>query len=142
MTAFVVDASVAVKWFLPELHHQAARRLLSEGFDLAAPDLIRAEVGNVLWKVHRRGEISAGTATGILRDFGEKFPLGIRSSQPLMETAWEIAKKFDRSFYDGLYVALATRTNRPLATADRKLYNALADTELGSIMLWVEDLEK
>ena len=37
---FVVDASVAIKWFVPEIHAEAARRLLREGITLLAPDLI------------------------------------------------------------------------------------------------------
>jgi predicted nucleic acid-binding protein len=48
LTGFVVDASVALKWFLPEVHSDAAARLLREGYRLHAPDLIRAEFGNVL----------------------------------------------------------------------------------------------
>ena len=48
----VVDSSVAIKWFLPEPNADAALRLL-DGYrrgDLSflAPDLIHAEVGNIL----------------------------------------------------------------------------------------------
>ena len=49
----VVDASVAAKWFLPELHKDKAEELLrdflDEKLDLIAPDLIISEVGNILW---------------------------------------------------------------------------------------------
>ena len=51
---FVVDASVAIKWFVPEIHAEAARRLLREGITLLAPDLIWAEVANALWRMRRR----------------------------------------------------------------------------------------
>jgi len=40
-TKFVVDASVAMKWFIPEVHSAAAERLLHSRFDVSAPDLIR-----------------------------------------------------------------------------------------------------
>jgi predicted nucleic acid-binding protein len=139
---FVVDASVAIKWFVPEVHHEAARRLLREGFELLSPDLIRPEVGNVLWKKWRRGELSAGEAVAILRDFG-RFPLRIRSSESLMEGAWTVAQRFGRSFYDGLYVALAVETESSLVTADLRLYNALCDDALADALadnlLWVEE---
>lgn len=138
MRRFVVDASVAIKWFVPEVHHEAARRLLREGFELLSPDLVRPEVGNVLWKKWRRGELSAGEAVAILRDFG-RFPLRIRTSEPLMEGAWAVAERFGRSFYDGLYVALAVETGSSLVTADSRLYNALRDDALADNLLWVED---
>ena len=142
MRRFVVDASVVIKWFVPEVHHEAARRLLREGFELLSPDLVRAEVGNVLWKKWRRGELSAGEAVAVLRDFG-RFPLRIRSSEPLMEGAWTVAQRFGRSFYDGLYVALAVETESSLVTADLRLYNALRDDALADALadnlLWVEE---
>jgi len=139
---FVVDASVAIKWFVPEVHHEAARRLLREGFELLSPDLVRAEVGNVLWKKWRRGELSAGEAVAILRDFG-RFPLRIRTSASLVEGTWTVAERFGRSFYDGLYVALAVETESSLVTADLRLYNALRDDALADALadnlLWVEE---
>lgn len=138
MRRFVVDASVAIKWFVPEVHHEAARRLLREGFELLSPDLVRAEVGNVLWKKWRRGELSAGEAVAVLRDFG-RFPLRIRTSEPLMEGAWAVAERFGRSFYDGLYVALAVETESSLVTADSRLYNALREDALAENLLWVEE---
>lgn len=50
MKAIVVDASVAIKWFIPEIHATAAGRLLEKNLKLLAPDLIFAEIGNILWK--------------------------------------------------------------------------------------------
>jgi predicted nucleic acid-binding protein len=43
MSVFVVDASVVVKWFVPEVYSEAAKRLLSEANDYFAPDLLFAE---------------------------------------------------------------------------------------------------
>jgi hypothetical protein len=51
-----VDASVAVKWLLPEVHSDAALRILEHHRPLLVPDLLFAEVGNVLWKRVRRRE--------------------------------------------------------------------------------------
>jgi predicted nucleic acid-binding protein len=42
----VVDASVAVKWYVPELDSQRAHLILAGGHRLIAPDLLLAEVGN------------------------------------------------------------------------------------------------
>ena len=44
----VIDASVAVKWVVPELVSERAERLLDHG--LVAPDLLFAECANLLWE--------------------------------------------------------------------------------------------
>ena len=44
---WVVDASVAAKWLVPEADSPLAEALLDD--DLLAPDLLFAEVGNILW---------------------------------------------------------------------------------------------
>jgi len=138
LTRYVVDASVVVKWFVPEIHAEAARNLLREGFALSSPDLVRAEVGNVLWKKWRRDQLSSEVVEEVLRDL-ESFALEIETSGPLLGTAWDVAQRFDRSFYDGLYVALAVRAGCPLVTADRRLYNSLRG-DLSERLVWVEDL--
>src|SRR5688500_4615632 len=43
----VVDASVAVKWYVPEPDNQRAFTILSSGSRLLAPDLLISEVGNI-----------------------------------------------------------------------------------------------
>lgn len=139
MSRWVVDASVAVKWFLPEVHSESVDRLLREAYQLLAPDLIWAEFGNVLWKKWRRKEIEAEVAQGILRDF-LRFPLDVHGSEPLLQLAWAIAAEFERTVYDSLYLALAQSTGCPLVTADRKLYNALKPTRFAPQLLWVEDI--
>jgi len=140
LTRFVVDASVVVKWFVPEVHAGAARNLLREDFALSAPDLVRAEVGNVLWKKWRRDQLSSEVVEGVLRDL-RSFTLEIETSEPLMGAAWDVARLYDRSFYDGLYVALAERTGCPLVTADRRLYNSLQGGDLAERLMWVEELD-
>ncbi|MGH8580357.1 MAG: type II toxin-antitoxin system VapC family toxin [Gammaproteobacteria bacterium] len=139
MTRFVVDTSVAVKWFLPEVHSESASRLLQQDHQILAPDLIWAEFGNVLWKKWRRKEIDADVAEGIVRDF-RRFPLEIHASERLLQLAWAIATEFKHSVYDCLYLALAQRTGGILVTADRKFHNALKITRLDRALLWIEDL--
>ncbi|MGH8656598.1 MAG: type II toxin-antitoxin system VapC family toxin [Gammaproteobacteria bacterium] len=135
----MIDTSVAVKWFLPEVHSQSASRLLHQDHQILAPDLIWAEFGNVLWKKWRRKEIDADVAEGILRDF-RRFPLEIHGSERLLQLAWAIATEFKRTVYDCLYLALAQRTGGILVTADSKFHNALKITRLDRALLWIEDL--
>jgi predicted nucleic acid-binding protein len=128
MKTVVVDASVAVKWFLPEEGSEQAESLLGGKFRLIAPDLLWTEVANVLWKIARRGSMTADEAQQMLRD-ASAMPIEIAESLPLLPEALRIATAADRSVYDSLYVALAAREKASMVTADRKLVNALADTE-------------
>jgi len=135
----VVDASVAIKWFVPEIHAQAARRLLREGVALLAPDLIWAEVANALWRKWRNKELAAEDVEGILNDF-RRYPLRICSGESLYDVAWPVARGSGRTFYDSFYLALAMSNGCPLVTADLRFYNAVKDTSWGQSCLWVEDV--
>lgn len=46
----VVDASIAIKWFVTERSADGSRRLLAHGIGWYAPDLILSETANVIWK--------------------------------------------------------------------------------------------
>jgi predicted nucleic acid-binding protein len=64
----VVDASVVLKWFLPEPDSAAAdfllEKFLNDEVELVAPDLILVEAASALWKrVVVRKELSADEAT-------------------------------------------------------------------------------
>jgi hypothetical protein len=54
--SFVVDASVAIKWFVDEPDSAQAAVLLRHS--LAAPDLLAPECANILWKKVTRAELS------------------------------------------------------------------------------------
>ena len=48
MSGYVVDASVAIKWFLPEIHSEAALRVKWLRQRLHVPAFLSLELGNVL----------------------------------------------------------------------------------------------
>jgi len=54
MDKIVVDSSVAIKWFVPEPLSDESRRVLdgyqAGAFTLLAPDLLAAEIGNIVWE--------------------------------------------------------------------------------------------
>lgn len=139
MNAFVVDASVVVKWFLPEVHHDAARRLHHSDADLHAPDFMVLEVTNVLCKRMRRGELPAQAGDAIL-NLLRVAPVQLESWQFLLNEAYDIAKQTGRSLYDCLYLALAKVLDAAFVTADRKLYEALHRSSPGVAVRWVEEL--
>ncbi|HEX3582063.1 MAG TPA: type II toxin-antitoxin system VapC family toxin, partial [Thermoanaerobaculia bacterium] len=125
MKKVVVDASVAAKWFVPEIHSAAADRLLDPSIVLCAPDLIVAEMGNIFWKKARRGEITDAEAREALRAFAA-IPIEIRASSALLLPAFEIAAALDRSVYDSLYLALAIGEGCVMVTADARFHSVLA----------------
>jgi predicted nucleic acid-binding protein len=138
MKRFVVDASVAMKWFIPEIHSPAAARLLEEQLHLCAPDLLVPELGNTLWKKMRRQEVSRSEAAEIVRAI-EIMPLEIFPSLPLLDGAFEIATSLNRTVYDSFYLALAVAQNCPLVTADSRLHAAARSSPLAPHVAWVED---
>ena len=138
MTRLIVDASVAIKWVVPEEHSEEAYSLLAEGRDLRSPDLLWAESGNILWKKWRRKELTSQEVGELLTEL-RRYPLRILPAEPLCDLAWEVAQRFDRSFYDSLYLALAVSDSCPFVTADRRLYNALR-TAPDFDLIWIGDV--
>lgn len=124
MKTVVVDASVAAKWFLPEPDAAAAVRLLDGRRRLVAPDLMRAEVGNIFWKLCTRNLLAADEAAEMLDHF-LSMPLEIHDSAFLLPAALEIAVATRRTVYDSLYLALAVELGATVVTADRRWANAL-----------------
>jgi predicted nucleic acid-binding protein len=133
----LVDASVAVKWYLPEPGERAAMRVLAEGIagsrELLAPDWIVAEVANALRKKVKREECGELEAQVILEAFETDTPELIESV-PLVPRALELALRLDESVYDCLYVAAAIESEAALVTADARLARAargvVAEVEL------------
>jgi len=68
MKKFVVDASVAVKWFVPEIQSAAAERLLDPEIVLSAPDLILSELGNTPTLLARAQAAMRGATSSRLTD--------------------------------------------------------------------------
>ncbi|HLL77695.1 MAG TPA: type II toxin-antitoxin system VapC family toxin [Pyrinomonadaceae bacterium] len=103
MTAFVVDASVALKWFIPEIHEAEAKRFLDPGNTLYAPDLLPSEFGNILWKKVRRAEITEGEAERIAMEM-RSAPVTLVSSLDLLPNALHTAIATGRTVYDSMYL--------------------------------------
>jgi predicted nucleic acid-binding protein len=132
VSVFVVDASVAGKWFLPAKNEpltEDALRLFRRYADgevrFVVPDLFWPELGNLLWKAVRQRRITSAAAEAGLASLQE-CSLPTVSSVTLLEVAFRLATAFDRTVYDCLYVALALHSKGQLITADERLANALA----------------
>lgn len=115
----VVDASVAAKWVVPEPDSALAQALLDEA--LIVPDLLFAEVGNILWKKQTRGELSTDAAQLGVR-WLLQVPLQVHDSASLLVDGLALALRLGHPAYDCLYLALARQTGAALVTADRRLH--------------------
>jgi predicted nucleic acid-binding protein len=132
VNTFVVDASVAAKWFLPSVNEtlvdEAVQLLTDYAEDkvrFIVPDIFWAEFGNILWKAVRQGRWLRNTAESAVSSLREQ-RLPTTPSKDLLTEALNIALTFDRTVYDSLYVALAWTRGSELITADERLANALA----------------
>src|SRR5256885_7693925 len=125
----VLDANVLVKWYVAEAEMaDEAEYLTDERFKIQAPDLIIAEFGNILWKKHRRGELSREQVKKIIKESGLENELTLYSNEPLLEKAVEFAMETGQTVYDCLYLALAMTLDIPLVTADRRFFNGIVTT--------------
>ncbi len=121
----VVDASVAVKWFVEEPLWEEARRLVERREALYAPDLLFAEVANTAWKMAWRNEIDRDQALAMVAGVGDPFARVFPSSL-LRERALHIALALEYPVHDCLYLACAEAAETVLVTADARLCAALA----------------
>jgi predicted nucleic acid-binding protein len=140
LSKFVVDANVAIKWVIPEIHTETALRLLDdEETTLLVPDFFFPEIGNILWKRVRRGEATLEEARETLNELS-RTNLQICPSFPLMAMALEVAVRAEQAVYDCIYLVLAVTNECQMVTADERFYNALSTDVLFSHLCWIENL--
>lgn len=87
MSLFVVDASVGIKWFVPELLSPEAVVFRNAGHDLHVPAFLDVEITNIVWKKLQRGELTHQDADDIVRQLAtlpvtRHFESSILSSGP------------------------------------------------------------
>jgi predicted nucleic acid-binding protein len=120
----VVDASVALKWVLPEADSEIALGLVGRQ-RLIAPDLLAVEAGNALWLRVRRRELTAIEARTALVDL-LGVPMDYVPDRPLARAALSLAADLEHPAYDCLYLALALNRAAAVVTADRRFAAAVA----------------
>ncbi len=129
--SFVVDASVAIKWFVKEELHEPALDLLDHRDLLHAPGFVVIEVANIAWKKYIKGEISRHQADYIVAAIQGYFR-SLQPSETLIERALDIALTLNHPVYDCLYIACAEQTGGLLITADARLCGAVTNTAFSS----------
>lgn len=125
----VVDASVALKWFLgDEALAPEAFSLVRDEAVLIAPDILIAEVCNAAWRLARLGRIEQAELTEIAA-IVPRFFAELVGAAVLAPGATMMARQLDHPVYDCLYVTLAETRQLRLVTADGRLLDKLRDTK-------------
>ncbi|MGO9471490.1 MAG: type II toxin-antitoxin system VapC family toxin [Isosphaeraceae bacterium] len=126
---YVLDACVAVKWFLAEPDSAKAVQLLDDFtaqiHELLAPDVFPTETANALSRAERRGLLLPPAGSQHLSDLLAFLP-ALHTSLTLLPRAYEISSQMRIGVYDCLYVALAEREGCELITADTRLVKGLS----------------
>jgi predicted nucleic acid-binding protein len=136
--AYVVDASVAVKWVLNEEFSELARALLQDSRrslrPLFAPPHMASEVSNAIYKhLVLYGDITQEEADGALTGFVSWPPVQFLAPPGLYQGAFVFARANGLpNLYDSLYVILAQLLDAEFWTDDRQLIR-----RVGSAAPWI-----
>jgi len=117
---WVVDASIAVKWFLPadkEPEADEARDIMG-ALSLRTTTLAFYEVGNALTI---KGQMEPQRVAGSLETIALVCGEAVDMTAADHEEAALLTKQHGITFYDASYVAIAKRLGRTVISADRDL---------------------
>ena len=131
---YVIDASVAVKWFCEEPRREAAleisRRAKLGTIGVYAPNLLLYEVGNVLWKGKKFNANQLQRALFSLLETNIEF---FTLERDTIETAALFTAMYDLTFYDASYAALAYKFGIPLISENPKDQGKVKEIEVKSL---------
>jgi predicted nucleic acid-binding protein len=138
VTAYVVDASVAVKWLVYEESSDIAVAFARSNNSFVTPRMIVTEVANALARKAIQGAISSEDAKQQFMKLPYFFD-EIFSVDDLVANALYNACQFRHPIYDLIYVEAARRRGIQLVTADQRLSANLANSDLATCILMLSD---
>jgi predicted nucleic acid-binding protein len=122
---FVLDANIAVKFFLLEPDSAKAIALrddfLNQIHELIAPDTLPVEVAHALTRAERKNILPQGDAMTKVADLLSMAPV-LHSHLHLLSRAVELSSQARIGVFDCLYIALAEREQCQVVTADRRMF--------------------
>jgi predicted nucleic acid-binding protein len=120
MRFVVIDASVAVKWYVNETGSEKAVSLLdNDDLLFLAPDIFLPELTNALLRQRRTGQLTDQALDKALGDVSFSAPELVPSGR-LLDRAVVVARALSHPLYDCIYLALAERWETVLVTADEE----------------------
>lgn len=121
----VVDASVAVKWFVPEQDSDKAEQLLFSREKLLAPKIMRIEVAAAITRLARTKSISPAMVGILLQDWQRSLhdeTVTLEPTQYDFHNGTQLSLDLGHPLQDCLYLAAAHRLETRLLTADNKFF--------------------
>ncbi len=137
---YVIDASVAVKWFIKEgeKDREAAlairQRHITGRAQMIVPELFLLEVPNAIKAGRRSTEEELAQALEVLADLGIQVE---GYSKEILRKTNALAWAYKLTWYDAVYVAVAESLGFPMVTADEALVRKMRGH---SIVLRLSDL--
>ncbi len=130
--ALVVDASVAIKWFVDEPGADRARSLGKRVPDWSHRTSWFRRYAALLWRKVRLGqavpELAAEATLRLSAKLIDLRPTAIPASRAMM-----LALELDHPVYDCFYLALAESEQSAMLTADRRLLARLSRSNLAAL---------
>ncbi len=124
---FVVDASVATKWFVSQIYSDIAERVQNSRRPLLAPQILFAEVADALRKHVRVGDITIGQATDALQALPSCFSEIVASAISRRHPPWKSPESSSTAPTIASILPWRGRQCK-LVTADKRFINRIART--------------
>lgn len=121
----VVDANVAVKWYVDQIDRPKALEVQAYAKGLLAPDILLAECVSAFWMHVRHTDITAEHASLAIDALPGCFD-EIVDTANLGGAALALALDLAHSPWDCFYLVLAEQRDGLLVTADQKFFDKLA----------------
>ena len=128
MSGFVLDASLTAAWFIPDpetAYALSVRSRLAAGLTAIVPSIWAVEVANTFVKSVRRGTLTEEAVEYGLQTLenlvSSSSRISVDSNLKSVRAAYALARKYQLSSYDGIYLQLAVDARLPLATLDKGL---------------------
>lgn len=132
----VIDASVAVKWVIPEPGSDWAQAILDRDDELIAPELVDIEVRSAFVRKYNAKEIDLADVQASLAQWSrivDADRLGLQPHGPLIGGAVQLSLDHAHRVPDGLYLELARQRAAGIATADQKMASIASTMAIGVV---------
>ena len=139
--SIVTDASIALKWYVrDEVDAEPAFAILLDyeqgRFRFIVPRLFYYEIVNAVHIAVRRKRITEEEGRDIIKDT-LYLQMAVSDSPEILRNTYRLARKYNISVYDAVYLSTAKENSSDFYTADRKLYEALKGKE--NSVRWIGD---
>ena len=127
MKTFVIDTSALIRLYIPDgLIPQDLERIIDSAWRtetaLLVPELVMAETGQVLLKKEKAGYLNVEEVDEIMTAILE-LPLEVVGHREIISDALTMARNYQLTVYDAIFLVLALNNHAELITADRQLQN-------------------